>query len=118
MSLIGQKEKQKREEYSRRRKTGQDSVKIYNTNRAMRCNPFAGDTTILDWSVDNRVDSLHLTEEEVLDSVLFAGKRYHVRKSDVRLHPDMVSEEIKDYYRAKISGSALRSAKNYHDKVL
>lgn len=122
ISLLKQYALEKKRKQRELHQVGIDSIKIYNTATAYgkqcKSNPFAGDTTVLDWTVDNRSDSIHLTEEEVLDSVLFRGKRFHVKKSDVHLVPDMVSEEIKDYYRQKIWGSALRSAKNYRDKCV
>lgn len=118
MLLTKKKALAKVQEQREKHRASNDGIKIYNTARATRCNPFAGDTTVLDWTVDNRTDSIIMTEQELIDSVIFSGKRYHVRKSDVQLSPDMVSEEIKDYYRQKISGSALRSARNYRDKVI
>ena len=94
-------------------------IKIYDKVSAMRDNPFSGDTTVPLRNIDNRKNygtPELLTEADVLESVLIAGKRMHVKKSDVSLHPDMVSDEIKDYYRAKIFAGAVRSAKNKRDK--
>ena len=94
-------------------------IKIYDKASAIRGNPFSGDTTVPLRNIDNR-RSLgkpeFITEEDALQSVLFRGKRYHVKKSEVSLHPDMVSDEIKDYYRAKIFAGAVRSAQNKRDK--
>ncbi len=88
-------------------------IAIYNCKSSMLCNPFAGDTTVLDWSTDNHRDVVPQTEDEILDSIFNPKHNLRVRKSDVKLVPEMVSEEVKDYYLQKIKDSALRSAKSY-----
>jgi hypothetical protein len=97
-----------------KRKASNEDIKIYNKVSSMKCNPFAGDTTVLDRTVDNRRDNVPQTEEEILSSVLNPKHNYRVKKSDVKLCPDMVTEEIKDYFLQKIRGSALRSARSYN----
>lgn len=104
----------KRENAALRRASNED-IKIYNKVSSMKCNPFAGDTTVLDHSVDNHTDVLAQTEEEVLQSILYPKHSLRVKKSDVKLCPDMVSEAIKDMYLQKIRGSALRSARAYQE---
>lgn len=91
-------------------------IAIYNRVSSMKCNPFAGDTTVLDRTVDNRTDNLPQTEDELLDSLLHPRHNFRVRKSDVRLVPEMVSEEIKDWYKQKIGATMVNNAKLKRDK--
>lgn len=102
-----------------KRKQSNKEIKIYDRAASMRGNPFSGETTNLPFNQDNRKSygtPELLTEQDVLESILFNGKRFRVRKSDVKLAPEMVTDEIKDFYRAKIYAGAVRSAKNKRDK--
>lgn len=92
------------------RQAFKDAIAIFDTKTAMLGNPFSGDTTVLDHTVDNHTDVLPQTEEEVIQSVLFPKHNIRNKKSDIKLVPDMVTEDVKDYYRQKIGASLLRSA--------
>lgn len=119
MMLTRAHERAKREREREKHKQFKEEIKIYDLSTSMRCNPFSGETTNLPFNQDNRKEygtPELLTEQDVLESILFNGKRFHVRKSDVKLAPDMVTDEIKDFYRAKIYQGAVRSAKNKRDK--
>ena len=119
--LTRKKEQAKKKREREARKRSNEAIKIYDRGgkRAFKVNAFANNIADLPYDQDNHREygsAELMTEDEVLESVLFAGKRFRVRKSDVKLCPDMVTEEIKDYYRSKIVSCSVRSAKNKRDK--
>jgi len=103
-------ERQKRERELRR--LSNDGIKIFNTARAMRVNPFAGDTTVISRSVDNKTDHGAKTLDDVIDSVCHRERRARNKKSDAELRPWAVSDEVKDFWLQKINASRVRGALN------
>lgn len=110
---------EKRKLEREKRKQSNKEIRIYDLAASMRGNPFSGETTNLPFGKgDQRYHGTpeFLTEQDLDEYLLFNGKRFHVKKSEVQLTPELVSDEVKDFYRAKIYGSAIRSAKNKRDK--
>lgn len=93
------------------RKRSNDDIRIYNTHFAQKCNPYSGDTTVLPFGTDNKTSVGNITETDVLESVLFAVKYTHRRKDVTQLVPELVSDEVRDYWLHRIHGSVLRNAK-------
>lgn len=110
MMLTRQKELARKNTIRELRKASNDGIKIYNSVSAMRVNPYANDTTVLPFGKDNKTDQGNITEDDVLESVLFAETHSHRRKDITVLCPDLVCEEIKDYWRGKIGQSIVRAA--------
>jgi hypothetical protein len=102
MMLTQRIEKQRKRENATLRRASNDHIKIYDRASSMKGNPFAGDTTVLDHSVDNRTDGLMMTEQDVIDSVLNPRHNFRVRKSTIKLMPDAVSSEVREYWLQKI----------------
>lgn len=111
MFLTQQKAIEKRKAERAARRTLRQELRCYNTASAMKGNPFKGDTTVLDRTIDNRTDRGCMTEEDVLEAVMFPERHNRLKRSDVKLCPDMVTEDVKEFYRAKIGQGAVRSAR-------
>ena len=94
-----------------RRKVSNKDIRVYNSKAGVKYNGFANDTTNLPRTIDNRTDVLEPTEAEIIDSVLNPTKNFRVRAGDIKLSPDAVSEEVKDFWRQKIGQSELRRFK-------
>jgi hypothetical protein len=103
-----------------KRRASNDDIRIYNRVSSMKGNPFAGDTTVLDHSVDNHTDHGLLTEEDVIDSVLHPRHNFRVRKSTTKLMPDAVSNEVREYWLQKIGQSRINGARSLYksDKLI
>lgn len=111
MMLTRQKELARIKRDRELRRISNQGIKIYNSVSAMRSNPYANDTTLLPFGADNRTDKGNITEDDVLESVLFAEKYTHRRKDITVLCPDLVSDEVKEQWLDKIRASVLRNAR-------
>lgn len=109
--LTRQKEIEKRKRERELRRQSNDGIRIYNTAFAAKCNPYSGDTTVLPYGADNKTDKGNITENDILESVLFSVKHHHRRKDITQLVPELVSNEVRDYWLHRIHGSILRNAK-------
>lgn len=114
-------ENERRKIQREKHKQANEDIKIYDRGgkRSFKVNAFAGDTTNLPFRIGQREfigTDMFLTEQDLDEFLLIRGKRFHVRKSEVQLTPELVSDEVKDFYRAKIFAGAVRSAKNKRDK--
>jgi hypothetical protein len=97
-----------------RRLSANQDISIYDRKSSMLGNPFAGDTTVLDHSVDNTHENTPQTLDEIIDSVLHPNRRFHVKRSQTKLMPEAVSNEVREYWLQKIGQSRLNGAKSLY----
>ena len=93
------------------RRASNRHIAQYNTVSAMRCNPYSGDTTILPRDYDGKTDHGEQTEDDIINSLLYSESRSHVKRSLERLMPELISNEVKEYWQQKIGQSSIKAAK-------
>jgi len=114
MMLTRQIEISRKQKNAALRVASNKDIAIYNKVSSMKGNPFAGDTTTLDYSVDNHTDVVPQTEDEIIDSVLHPRHNFRVRKSTNKLIPEAVSNEVREYWLQKIEQSRVNGAKSLY----